>query len=165
MHSPNYKAAGFTLIEAMITLAIISIGVSIATPSYLQWTARTQLQSEMTTLTKNLSLVRMAAMTRNTTITVTLAPAVTDPADGLAKITATFTPSVVPPQRMPLTVRQLTNTSSGTATVPMTLLFSSLGVQMGSPQTFTLTNRYGLTYSASITSTGSITWCPRATCP
>lgn len=165
MPSLKYKTTGFTLIEIMIALAIISIAVALATPAYLQWMARTQLQSEMTTLIKNLTLARMAAMTRNTTVTVTLDPSVTDPADGFSKITATFAPSVAPPQRMPPTIRQLTNTSSGTATVPMTLLFSSLGVQMGSPQTFTLTNRYGLTYSASITSTGTITWCPRATCP
>lgn len=156
------SSAGFSLMEVMIVSAILSIAVSIATPAYLQWSAKTQLRSEMATLAQNLSLARMTAMVRNTTVTVTLDPSVVDPSDGRSKITASFAPPVIPPQRMPVTVTSLT--ASG-GTIPMTMLFSSLGVQFGPPQSFTLTNRYGLTYTATLSPTGTVSWCPRATCP
>lgn len=153
------------MIEMMVVSGIITLMAAIAVPSYLQWNSQFKLKQEMTELGRNLSLARMAAMSRNTTVTVTLANNVVDPADGMPKVTATFSPAVVPPQRMQPAVTTLVNTTPPTGTVPMTLRFSSLGIQLGVNQSFTLANTNGLIYSAVVTPTGKVTWCPKSTCP
>jgi Tfp pilus assembly protein FimT len=137
----------------------------LAVPSYTRWSGQSVLKKEMTVLSQNLNLARMAAMSRNTTVTVTLDNNVTDPVDGQAKVTVTFSPAVVEPQRMGGRVTTLTNTTPPTGTVPMTIRFSSLGVQLGANQSFTLTNSDGTVYSAVVTPAGKVTWCPKSTCP
>mgnify|MGYP003336071180 FL=1 len=153
------------MLEVVIVGAIIAIAAAVAVPSYLQWSAKSQLVKEMTTLSQNLNLARMAAMSRNTTVTVTLDNNVTDPIDGLPKVTATFSPAVVDAQRMQGAVTALANITPPAGTVPMTIRFSSLGVQLGANQSFTLTNNKGLVYSAVVTPAGKVMWCPKSTCP
>ena len=161
----KYRESGFTMIEVMVVAAIIGLMAALAVPSYIRWSAKAGLKKEMTELSQNLNLARMAAMSRNSAVTVTLNNNVVDPADGQAKVTATFSPTVVPPQRMQGVVTTLANTTPPAGTVPMSILFSSLGVQLGVNQSFTLTNSSGLVYSAVVTPTGKVMWCPKSTCP
>ncbi len=153
------------MVELMVISGIITLMAAIAVPSYLQWNTKYKLKQEMTELSRNLSLARMAAMSRNTSVTVTIDNNVVDPADGTPKVTATFLPAIVPPQRMQSAITTLVNTTPPTGTVPMTIRFSSLGMQLGVNQSFTLANTNGLLYSAIVTPTGKITWCPKSTCP
>lgn len=151
--------------EVMIVGAIISTLAAIAIPNYLRWNAQYKLKQEMTTLMSNLNLARMIAINRNVAVTVTLANGITDPADGAQKVTASFAPAVIPDQRMGKAgVVTLANTTPS-GNLPMTITFNSLGTQLGGAQTFTLTNRDGVVYSARVMPTGKVTWCPKSTCP
>lgn len=67
---------GFTFIEIMIVVAIIGIGSAIAVPAYNQWTVRYELRQAIVEIASNLTMARMAARNRNTTITATFTKAV-----------------------------------------------------------------------------------------
>ena len=140
----------------MTVAAIITIGTAMAVPSYQQWIARYQLKQATTELNSELSLSRMAAMNRNTTVTVSLAVAT-------GKVTATITDGtgaqVMPPATMQ---NQVTGVAGGP------IVFNSLGLRVGGGagnQTVTVTNNNGLTYSIRVTPAGKVNWCPQATCP
>jgi hypothetical protein len=103
-------------------------------------------------------------MNRNSTVTVQLAAAVVDPADGKTKVTATFTDTggapVIAPQRMSPQV----STFSGAAQIQ----FSSLGLRVGGGagvQTIQLTNMRGLRYEIQVTAAGKARWCSVSPCP
>ena len=63
---------GFTLIEMMVGIAILSILVSIAIPNYLTWNARYQFKDTARMLSSNLVLTRISSMSRNTGTALTL---------------------------------------------------------------------------------------------
>ena len=63
---------GFTLLEMMIVLSIIGTVFALAIPNYLQWNRTYQLRQATTDLHGSLTLARMTAMNRNTTVTMTL---------------------------------------------------------------------------------------------
>lgn len=148
--------AGFTLVELMTVAAVITIGTALAVPSYQQWVVRYQLKQAATEINSDLSLSRMAAMNRNTTVTVSLAVV-------SGKVTATFTDGagaqVMPPHPM---LGLVTGVGGGP------VVFNSLGLRVGGGagnQTVTVTNSQGLTYSIRITPAGKMNWCPQAACP
>ena len=70
MHGRKNREGGFTLIEILIAVAILSIGATLAIPSYLSWNSRYQLREAITTIQSNLMLARMAAMNRNKVVNV-----------------------------------------------------------------------------------------------
>ena len=61
---------GFTITELMITLAVMSILVSVAAPSYQDFVATTRLNSHTSEFVTALHLARSEALKRNTTITL-----------------------------------------------------------------------------------------------
>ncbi len=61
---------GYTLIEAMIVVALVSATVVLLPPLYAEITARMRLQSESHMLLTALSLARSEAIRRNTTVSV-----------------------------------------------------------------------------------------------
>ncbi|HZC81969.1 MAG TPA: prepilin-type N-terminal cleavage/methylation domain-containing protein, partial [Nitrospiraceae bacterium] len=63
---------GFTLIEMMIVVAIIGIAGLIALPNYLAWQSRSELRQAVTEVQNQLLLARMAALSRNTPVTVAI---------------------------------------------------------------------------------------------
>ncbi|MFQ5931921.1 MAG: GspH/FimT family pseudopilin [Nitrospiraceae bacterium] len=149
--------AGFTLTEAMTVVAIVALGVTIAAPNFLAANARHELKQAVTELHSNLNVARMAAMSRNRTVTVTLTggggPAVT------ASINDSAGGQVIPNQVMVDSIE-----SRGGAS---TVQFNSLGLRTGggtANQTITLTNSEGLTYAVEITPAGKTRWCPAAAC-
>jgi len=63
---------GFTLIELMITLVLLTIAVSIAVPSFTFLVQKTRLQSKADDLVRLLQYARGEAVTRRTTATITV---------------------------------------------------------------------------------------------
>jgi len=61
---------GFTLIELMITLALLTIVVGIAVPNFTAFIKRTQLQGQAEDLVATLQYARGEAVTRRTTAEV-----------------------------------------------------------------------------------------------
>lgn len=148
---------GFTLIELMITVAIIAIGTSIALPNFLAWHARYQLRQAATEIQGQLNLARLAAMTRNTVVNVNVALT-----GGKVRITAAdaLGVSVVPASEMMSAV-------TGLNPAPFAVAFSPLGIRSGGGagnQQISISNNAGLSYSIQITPRGKVNWCPSVTC-
>ncbi len=140
----------------MTVITIIGIGAALAVPSYTQWNARYQLRQAVTEINTQLALARLAAMNRNTAVTVTVG------AVG-GKVTVTTTDvsgaQVLPTQSMMVHV---SNVAGGP------VQFNSLGLRSSGGvgnQTLTVTNTQGLTYSIKITPGGKAIWCASPTCP
>lgn len=152
----NKDHGGFTLIELMIAVAIISITAGLAVPSYLQWNARYQLRQAATQITNQLTLARMTAMNRNRSVNVNLTKAL-----GMVSVGATDVAGnqVIPAQSLMGNVNDVT---VGTIT------FSSLGLRMsgtsGVNQQIQLTNSNGIVYSVRITPAGKANWCASSVC-
>jgi len=72
----NQKAfgrnSGFTLIEIMIVVAILTIAVALAVPEFLRWNVQSQLRQATSEIATQLMLARMAAMNRNRSVDVTV---------------------------------------------------------------------------------------------
>ena len=149
--------AGFTMIEAMTVVGIVALVVALAAPNFLAANARHELKQAVTELQSNLYVARMAAMSRNRTVTVTLT------GGGGPMVTASINDSaggqVIADQVM---VSSIEN-RGGASTVQ----FNSLGLRTGggtANQTITLTNSEDLTYAVEITPAGKTRWCPKAAC-
>ncbi|HEY7532134.1 MAG TPA: prepilin-type N-terminal cleavage/methylation domain-containing protein [Nitrospiraceae bacterium] len=142
---------GFSLIEVMIVTAIVGILSMIAIPSYQEWVARYDLRQATTELAGNLSMVRTAAMSRGSVITVT-----TGMTAGKASLNfgGAFQPITLSDR--------ITNITAGTVG------FNAFGLRTGGGAAntlITLTPRLGVPYSVVVTPSGKVSWCPRATCP
>jgi prepilin-type N-terminal cleavage/methylation domain-containing protein len=142
---------GFTLVEVMTVSAVISILTMIAVPAYQQWNARYQLRQATEEVAGNLKLARMAAMSRGSSVVVTLALV-----GGKANLS---TGGVFPPITLSEGVVGLT---------PTTVSFSQLGLRTGGGggnQLIQLTSKSGTVYSVLVTPSGKINWCKTASCP
>jgi type IV fimbrial biogenesis protein FimT len=62
---------GFTLIELMITIAIIAVLAGIITPSFLQWRDRTKVRGDATNLRADFETAKLRAIKHNTNAIVT----------------------------------------------------------------------------------------------
>ena len=61
---------GFTLVELMVTLAVLAIVMGIAVPSFQEFVKRNQLASAANNLVSSLALARSEAVKRATRVTV-----------------------------------------------------------------------------------------------
>ena len=155
---------GFTLIEVMIVVAILSIGTTLAIPSYLSWNSRYQLREAVTTIQSNLMLARMAAMNRNKIVNVNFT--LTSGQVTVSSLDSSNV-SVLPSATMMahVTAVDVTN-SAGTFVTPGVISFNSLGLRNGGPvalpQVVRVTNDKGQVFSAAVTPGGKVRWCPMA---
>ena len=152
------RETGFTLIEMMIVVAIISIAAAIAIPNYLEWVSRYELRQSVSEIASQLMLARMGAMNRNRTVTVSIAVA-----SGHVTVTGTDINSVIVTsndQAVPHVIS--TNPPSPS------IAFTSLGLRSGggaTDQVVQIANDRGTTYSFRVTPGGKTSWCPKSTCP
>lgn len=179
---------GFTLIEIMVAVGIISLLVGIAAPNYLDWNRKYQLREATGNLFNGLQLARMAAMNQNSTVTVTVTqPASTSPVS-VTFADATSGAYVVPPLTFASGL-SLTNASGGAVSSPQVVQFTSSGrpvdpsttpsyannlcittsgaytaCSRSYPQALNLMNTAGLNYRIVITTTGKVSWCYSASC-
>jgi prepilin-type N-terminal cleavage/methylation domain-containing protein len=160
--SAHSNERGFTLLELMIALAIVTTVSALAIPNYLVWNRTYQLRQATTELQGNLNLARMTAMNRNTSVTMTLGPILCPPDTAYCGINGVSFGGILSP--LPLASGKIIgNLTTGGSTVQL----SSLGLRIGGPvgnQLITLTNTDNLTYSIVITPGGKIRWCPANTC-
>lgn len=141
---------GFTLVELMIVVVISALGFFLATPSYQQWSARSDLKQGISELHGALNLSRMMAMNQNTTVTVTLATV-------MGRVQYSNNAGILP--------TTLGNRVTAFAGGPVA--FNSMGLRQGGGagnQVITLTNSQGLVYSVVVTPGGKVNWCPTAVC-
>ena len=154
--SIRYKRAsqgGFTLLEVMITVAIIALGFALATPAYLIWVAKADLKKGVTEVYGGLQLAKVAAMSRNRTITVSLT-------NMLGRVQWSADNGVFPPTQLGNRVTNVTVAN---------VIFTSMGLRQsgvaGTDQLITFSNTEGLVYSIAITPGGKVNWCATPTCP
>ena len=155
------RDVGYTLIEVMVALAIITIAVGLALPHYLQWKAQSNLRQATSEVATQLTLARMAAMNRNRGVDVTV-----QDSGGSARVSAVTTASGV-------SVLDASVPSKGTSIVgsPITVSFSSMGLRTSGGtgvQTIGVCNSYKLQYSVTVIPVGKVNWstAPSATpCP
>lgn len=160
---------GSSMLEVMTVVVIIGITAAIAVPNYLRWNRTYQLRQATTDMHSNLTLARMAAMNRNTTVTMTLGPIACPPETTYCGVNGVSFGGIFPP--LPLAVNNIT-WALVPASVPSTVQLSSLGLRVGPPagsppvgdQVITLTNTDNLKYSIVITPGGKIRWCAANTC-
>jgi type IV fimbrial biogenesis protein FimT len=156
MHGRNQREGGFSLIELMIACAIIGIASALAIPNYVEWKAQHDLREAVSEFAGNLNLARIVAMNRNRQATVTIQVL------GSGHIGVDATAGGTPIFATQTMNGSVTGLPSGTTNV----VFSSMGLSTAAAaQVIPLVNTKGIVYSVSVTPSGKVTWCPKATCP
>ena len=69
------KESGFTLMELMVTIAIIVIMASIAVPSYLSWLPKQRLRAAVTDLVAEIQIAKLSAIRENRNWAIVFDPA------------------------------------------------------------------------------------------
>jgi prepilin-type N-terminal cleavage/methylation domain-containing protein len=71
-HQHSRESTGFSIVELVITIAIISILLSIATLSFNSWQVKSNVEAQAKQMVADISELRVSAMTRKQRHTVTL---------------------------------------------------------------------------------------------
>src|SRR5512146_3058487 len=112
------REAGFTLVELMVAVAIISIAVGLAMPYYSEWQAQSKLRQATSEIATQLTLARMAAMNRNRSVDVTV-----ENLGGTVHISAVSSGvAVIKDKNLPPRVTSVIGS-------PITVSFSSMGLR------------------------------------
>jgi type IV fimbrial biogenesis protein FimT len=160
---------GFTLIEMLIVVAIMGIAVLIALPNYLVWQSRSELRQAVTEVQNQLLLARIAALSRNTPVTVAISivngavlTTTTNAATGVQMLASSSrVPHVVDLKVGPSAAW----TSAATANVS----FNSMGMRSGGPgptlnQELAMVNDEGVQFAMKVTPRGIVNWCQDSVC-
>lgn len=161
---------GFTLVETLIVVAIIGIAGLVGLPNYLVGQSRSELRQAVTEVQNQLLLARMAALSRNTPVTVAISlsngavqTAVTNTATG-AQVMGSLS------VRLPHIVDLKTGPSAAWTSVPTAnVSFNSMGMRTGGPgptlnQELAMVNDKGLQFALKVTPRGVVNWCQDSVC-
>ena len=143
--------AGFTLIEVMISVAIVGIGVALAIHNFTRWYVQTQLRQATSEVASQLTLSRMAGMNRNRSMDVTVTHS-----GGVVSVSSVLSTGgpVINSASFPTHVKSVVGS-------PVTVSFSSMGVRTSGGtgvQTIGLCDTYGVQYSVTIIPSGKVNW-------
>jgi type IV fimbrial biogenesis protein FimT len=72
-HAVRRRQRGVTIVELTVTVALAAILVGAAVPSYSAWQGNSRIRASADTIHAGLRLARAEAVTRNTSVTFTLA--------------------------------------------------------------------------------------------
>ena len=116
----NRNNGGFTLIELMVVVGILTIAVAVAVPEFVRWHVQSQLRQATSEIATQLTLARMAAMNRNRSVDVTV-----QTTGGAVHISA------VAPSSGAAIIKDKVFSSRVTSVLgsPVTVSFSSLGMR------------------------------------
>lgn len=153
----KHNQCGFTLVEMMIVVGIISVVSVLGVPNYTSWNARHQLRQASTEIQNQLSFARVSAMSRNSVVSVNVSAS-----SGKVVLSATDASgiTVVQPVALPGSV-------IGVDPQPAGVAFSPLGIRTGGGtgnQLIVISNSHGVKYSVVVTPRGTVRWCPAETC-
>jgi prepilin-type N-terminal cleavage/methylation domain-containing protein len=149
---------GFTLIEIMVVIAIVAIGTAIAVPAYLSWIPKYQLSQAISTLASSVNYARVAARTRNATMTLGLAVVA-------GKWNIQYGGGLLPDEALPSNVCGGPAPCS-TASPAVTVGFTPRGLSAAAANTtLQISNTLGTTYSVTVAPGGRVMMCKKATCP
>ena len=150
--STQHRNGGFTLIELMIAVAILTIAASLAIPEFLQWHAQSRLRQATSEIATQLVLARMAAMNRNRGVDVTV-----QTAGGLVHLSAIAPATgaaVINDKTFPAHVSSVVGS-------PVTVSFSSLGIRTSGgtgTQSIGVCDVYKRQYSVAVVPSGKVNW-------
>ena len=150
--SRQYRNSGFTLIELMIAVAILSIATSLAVPEFLRWHAQSRLRQATSEIATQLVLARMAAMNRNRNVDVTVQT--TGGLVHLSAVTSTSGTPVINDTTFPGQVSSVVGS-------PVTISFSSLGLRTSGgtgTQFIGVCDIYKRQYSVAVVPSGKVNW-------
>jgi len=160
---------GFTIIETMIVVAIIGIAAAIALPNYSIWQSRSELREAVTEVQNQLLLARMAALSRNTPVTVAISivngavlTTTTNAATGVQMLAST--------SRVPHVVDlKVGPSASWTSAATANVSFNSMGMRSGGPgptlnQELAMVNDRGDQFAMKVTPRGVVNWCQNSVC-
>jgi type IV fimbrial biogenesis protein FimT len=143
----NALRNGFTLIEAMITLAVFGVLTALALPSFQSWLANSQIRTAAEGVQNGLQLARNQALTMNARVQFELnAPAAND-----WTISTAATPTTAIQTRVNLGATPQASISSTITGATPTVTFNGLGKVAGASPTattFSISNPTGGTCQA-----------------
>jgi prepilin-type N-terminal cleavage/methylation domain-containing protein len=146
------RSNGFTLIELMIAVAILTIAASLAMPEFLRWHAQSRLRQATSEIATQLVLARMAAMNRNRAVDVTVQETA-----GVVHVSAVAPAAgvfVINDKTFPTQVSSIIGS-------PVTVSFSSMGLRTTGgtgTQSIGVCDIYKRQYSVSIIPSGKVNW-------
>ena len=160
--STQDRNGGFTLIELMIAVAILTIAASMAIPEFLRWHAQSLLRQATSEIATQLVLARMAAMNRNKNVDVTVQTSA-----GHLHVSA------VAPSTGAVVIQDKTFATQVASVVgsPVTVSFSSMGIRTSGGtgmQSIGVCDVYKRQYSVSVVPSGKVNWSVNSTgtaCP
>jgi prepilin-type N-terminal cleavage/methylation domain-containing protein len=144
--------AGFTLVEIMIAVVIVTIGLTLAIPEYQRWHVQTQLRQATSEIATQLTLARMAGMNRNRSVDVTVQ--VTGGAVHISGMVPPSGPWVINDKSFPTSVTSVIGS-------PVMVSFSSMGIRTSGgtgTQMIGVCDRYKRQYSVTILPSGKVNW-------
>ncbi len=124
MLAPVKTKGGYTLLEMMIVVAIVTILTAAAIPNFIIWNQKQKLKSDVSNLAGTLAIARMTAVNQNTPVIVTIAQTLP------AAVTVTF----ISPQGVTMfptitmsPIIRLTNAAGAAPVSPQSLRFNNMG--------------------------------------
>ena len=171
------RQEGFTSLELMVVVAIVGVLATFGVTNFGVWKARADLKSAVTSIQHDLAVARMMAMSRNLTVTSTIAVAPT-----VVTVTTFNTNTGAVLDSASHTYTHVNSLFAQVAVgppptwglVPTTMVtFNSMGFRVGGTvpgsqnQVFAVDNDLTpipLRYTIQVTQRGSVTWCASDFC-